>query len=632
MSPRPAKPNGLRLSICSTPCSSNGDLSAGSVTPSSATTFSISPASSSLSLNFPFSTYSASNYAASSPSSVKEEPSTPDLFVPIDDAEDTGEAADTETSPPQDELGPELVVESSVEPKLELKLEDEAVSSSLATPVLVKRPRGRPRKNPANPPETKSKPTLKSRSKTGCLTCRKRKKKCDEGKPECNNCGKNGILCEGYNPKIPWKSGRAKLDPIHRMPPFRPSLPALIEGVESQIDRKLLSHFVETVSSVLSKFGDEKNPFKEILLPLAIDNSGLMHSMLCLAASHLARTDPSIKNAQYHHKDVAIGILRRGLNSLGHQDDSVIDDSTVATTIVLCLEAICEGDTTGAHSHHMNALNSVAQKMNERARAKDVEPRELEFARFFIEFFRYHLVLDGVTNMSRGPSTFNFEPFAEAPPFMLPTANPEVINQHLPDDDMDKGMTATTLIGLLDGLFVNISRITSLRIVIRQRKADGVSPTIDEVMLGQAVEIDQEVRSWKPTQAILSYSRYCYAMLYQQVTWIYLFRTVQRSLPDHRIRNAVDEGLKCLTSVPMDESSYSVLLMPVFILGCAAFDMEQRPEITKVLEEMQAAGLQNAIHAQKVVNKIWELMDEGNETSWDWERIIYDLDYDFLLT
>ncbi|KAL1580966.1 hypothetical protein MG5_00739 [Candida albicans P57072] len=28
----------------------------------------------------------------------------------------------------------------------------------------------------------------RTRSKTGCLTCRKRKKKCDENKPKCNSC------------------------------------------------------------------------------------------------------------------------------------------------------------------------------------------------------------------------------------------------------------------------------------------------------------------------------------------------------------------------------------------------------------------------------------------------------------
>jgi hypothetical protein len=42
-----------------------------------------------------------------------------------------------------------------------------------------KRPRGRPRKHPLTTAVSASKVT-KGRSKTGCITCRKRKKKCDE--------------------------------------------------------------------------------------------------------------------------------------------------------------------------------------------------------------------------------------------------------------------------------------------------------------------------------------------------------------------------------------------------------------------------------------------------------------------
>jgi len=50
-----------------------------------------------------------------------------------------------------------------------------------------KRPRGRPRKHPLSPVVNTGKVT-KGRSKTGCITCRKRKKKCDEAKPRCESC------------------------------------------------------------------------------------------------------------------------------------------------------------------------------------------------------------------------------------------------------------------------------------------------------------------------------------------------------------------------------------------------------------------------------------------------------------
>ena len=43
------------------------------------------------------------------------------------------------------------------------------------------------------------------RSKTGCWTCRLRRKKCNEGGPPCANCESRGVFCHGYGPKPPWK-------------------------------------------------------------------------------------------------------------------------------------------------------------------------------------------------------------------------------------------------------------------------------------------------------------------------------------------------------------------------------------------------------------------------------------------
>ncbi|KAK9457472.1 hypothetical protein V1511DRAFT_486064 [Dipodascopsis uninucleata] len=49
---------------------------------------------------------------------------------------------------------------------------------------------------------TLPKPTkeIKRRTKTGCLTCRKRRIKCDERHPICNNCSKSKRVCLGYDP------------------------------------------------------------------------------------------------------------------------------------------------------------------------------------------------------------------------------------------------------------------------------------------------------------------------------------------------------------------------------------------------------------------------------------------------
>lgn len=43
-----------------------------------------------------------------------------------------------------------------------------------------------------------------TRVRTGCLTCRKRKKKCDERKPTCLHCEKGNYVCEGFLPQELW--------------------------------------------------------------------------------------------------------------------------------------------------------------------------------------------------------------------------------------------------------------------------------------------------------------------------------------------------------------------------------------------------------------------------------------------
>ncbi|KKY21787.1 putative c6 finger domain [Diplodia seriata] len=45
----------------------------------------------------------------------------------------------------------------------------------------------------------------RKRTKTGCLTCRRRRIKCGEERPICNNCVKSKRQCEGYNQRVIFK-------------------------------------------------------------------------------------------------------------------------------------------------------------------------------------------------------------------------------------------------------------------------------------------------------------------------------------------------------------------------------------------------------------------------------------------
>ncbi|ETS83308.1 hypothetical protein PFICI_05184 [Pestalotiopsis fici W106-1] len=73
-----------------------------------------------------------------------------------------------------------------------------------------------PNNDKANDDPAATKAKAKKRTKTGCLTCRKRRIKCDEARPTCANCIKSKRHCEGYNQRVIFK------DPLGAFGSFGP--------------------------------------------------------------------------------------------------------------------------------------------------------------------------------------------------------------------------------------------------------------------------------------------------------------------------------------------------------------------------------------------------------------------------
>ena len=94
-----------------------------------------------------------------------------------DGAMNAGAQLDMDTLPKVEELD-----EDDLECIKPADVGNEHEHSETGAPVAVPRKRGRPRKHPLPAPGAQVKVT-KGRSKTGCITCRRRKKKCDETKP-----------------------------------------------------------------------------------------------------------------------------------------------------------------------------------------------------------------------------------------------------------------------------------------------------------------------------------------------------------------------------------------------------------------------------------------------------------------
>lgn len=99
----------------------------------------------------------------------------------------------------------------------------------------------------------------KQRTKTftGCWTCRARHVKCDEEKPHCQRCLRNGWQCEGYNIRLEWSEENSRDNASQRrhaqpmlMPPELCLSPNALAALLSDVD----SHAHPTASYMRGPF------------------------------------------------------------------------------------------------------------------------------------------------------------------------------------------------------------------------------------------------------------------------------------------------------------------------------------------------------------------------------------------
>lgn len=486
--------------------------------------------------------------------------------------------------------------------------------------VLPEKKRGRPRKHP----EAKKPQTGHARSKTGCVTCRKRKKKCDEARPDCMNCQKNNVVCEGYSSRQLWRSGRERAleQAEHSLPPPLPPLTYGTLGIETPEDHIFLRFYMNDLAPVLSmKDENQTNPFLGEIFEKAKGHQGLMESLLYISSSsqicQYATVNIAHERRRDHHYDKAISILRFDMDHMSMEAGSVQDES-VAQALLLCLQTVCAGDLGGAFRMHLRGMKTMLTKTS-------LSTQDSVFLQFVREFLVYHEYSSAITEQQNTLDSDSMDLLSRCREWSSANASPNTSQ-------------AGTLLGVLDGFFEFIQRIRALRDKIRpQRILDPRFVIFNDVdIYVEARNIDCALRRWDPGYHTNS-PRYLASLLYRQCAHLYLQRTCWPSERYPTFKQEVDKGLEYLRKVPWDKDSsatQSILLMPVFLLGCSAFEPEQRPEIAQTFERLEEwSRLRNIRHARAIVEEIWQMMDDGRvEETWDWEALIAKKQWSFLVT
>ncbi|KAF2276996.1 uncharacterized protein EI97DRAFT_432614 [Westerdykella ornata] len=156
---------------------------------------------------------------------------------------------------------------------------------------------------PTNRPRVR---TFSHKVRTGCITCRIRRKKCDEEKPTCRRCRDSRVKCDGYaqSPSKNKKPRSQKYTPadtsanpsasaaVERLAgqcQLRSTLPAIrldfdLDGSES--DRLFFHHFRAITIVDFVRLATPKDFWFRRVLPMCHDEPAIRHTVVALGAAH----------------------------------------------------------------------------------------------------------------------------------------------------------------------------------------------------------------------------------------------------------------------------------------------------------------------------------------------------------
>ncbi|KAF2002450.1 hypothetical protein P154DRAFT_618522 [Amniculicola lignicola CBS 123094] len=135
------------------------------------------------------------------------------------------------------------------------------------------------------------------KSRNGCASCKRRRIKCDETKPQCSNCTKHAVSCD-YPSPVSQSPMPTQLSPASSTTVSGDEL----RGVEwGPITAELMHHWSTSTSCTLSE-EPTLQTFMQVTVPhIAFGHEHVLHMILAISALHLSRLRPDQERFYTEH-------------------------------------------------------------------------------------------------------------------------------------------------------------------------------------------------------------------------------------------------------------------------------------------------------------------------------------------
>ncbi|KAJ3546920.1 hypothetical protein NM208_g1773 [Fusarium decemcellulare] len=447
------------------------------------------------------------------------------------------------------------------------------------------------------------------RTKSGCLPCRRRRKKCDEIRPECSGCLRNQLICAwpfrdpatsaihsdatmiGGNPS-PIPQFQTEIRPstnhtTHVLAAQLSSLPPAFRGVEAA---SLLDSFTELTAPRMVGKGDIENPFITYNILVSMESTALQHAILAVSSCHRAYSEPSFSLSSRDHYAVALRSLKVGITKW--KTCSIQDRiALLASCLTLCWYEVIDADIRGPLYYHLRASGSMISDLR-----RDERCRDENLLGFFSEQYCYLAI---VANIGIGQ--------ASSDRLLDPRSLPQplhALNQNSPIYGF--------MFGCSHGLFELIPRIARLSSRHRAQKDDSIAiqKEYDCVLSG--------INSWIPNSQSDDPGYRVAGEMYRAACLVFLHTTMKghEDLGDelyNEVEPSIALFLRNFKQLSGETPPWTTFMWPTLVVGSCMREESQRKTLLQVLGSSRLR-MQTVDSTAHWLSLHWERMDKDAQS------------------